>query len=871
MFRSMEIFLHIAKTTGWILLTSLCALVAVGCVAESSGDTVDTYSRPDIRIVPDVENGPKADTLPTDVGGDSIPDNMSPCAPDDSDCDGVLDEDDNCPALANPDQMNTDLDGQGDVCDDDDDNDGVVDVEDAFPTDPDEWSDVDGDGIGDNADVETCDGIDNDGDGIADNGLEQQEFYADMDGDGFGASSNTNCASLHAAGEKTSGVYVIAPEGPGGPLLSVYCDMTSDGGGWTRIFYHDVAGGYFGSKEEAALANPGTPTGNRYSILSHLEMFRSTDGSFEFRIDWPDTDIAGRNIWRQTSNPTLSSVAGYEAVHIDYTNQYWGGLELSNNPSTYIDGSVNHYNWFYSIGSNVPWGTPSGIPAYGPSSPRVALWVRPDTGAAGTSTFACAPPPGYSANDGDCDDNRSTTYPGAPELCNALDDDCDGVVDPECPYGDVNVTAGPQPLQFYPRDVATNQCTMKVSGETLGAATEVQIAVVHDGEVVSSSSAAGSTFTLEVSAEAGLFQYDLVVSWDNGTGWWKPATTFTNILCGDVYLIEGQSNAVASDYHGEKIGDLEKNTFVRSYGSSVNNSNVTKNTSFHLANGQAAYGSAAVGQWGLRLANRIKDAQSLPILVINGAVGGTAVSQHQRNNANPSDTSTIYGRLLWRAQAAQVQASVRGIFWHQGESDGGMAYDTYLSLWTAMYEGWLQDYPNLEAVYTFQVRSGCGSPTWNRNVHRDLPKLLDKVVGHMSTTGVDGHDGCHFYHAAYAEWGERMARLVNRDLYGTSYDTNIEAPDPVGATWTDTKTLQIDFGETGNGLNLQPGAEAYFSLSDGSKVNQATVSGTSVFLSLSKESNAKTVSFVEPKGDVPWLVNDLGIGSFAWYDLAITP
>ena len=34
----------------------------------------------------------------------------------------------------------------------DSDNDGVVDRKDAFPNDPDEWNDEDGDGVGDNAD-----------------------------------------------------------------------------------------------------------------------------------------------------------------------------------------------------------------------------------------------------------------------------------------------------------------------------------------------------------------------------------------------------------------------------------------------------------------------------------------------------------------------------------------------------------------------------------------------------------------------------------------------------------------------------------------------------------------------------------------------
>jgi hypothetical protein len=40
-----------------------------------------------------------------------------------------------------------------------------------------------------------------------------------------------------------------------------------------------------------------------------------------------------------------------------------------------------------------------------------------------------APPRGYAPLPGDCDDFRETTYPGAPELCNQRDDDCDGEID----------------------------------------------------------------------------------------------------------------------------------------------------------------------------------------------------------------------------------------------------------------------------------------------------------------------------------------------------------------------------------------------------------------------------------------------------------
>ncbi|MEM7279979.1 MAG: thrombospondin type 3 repeat-containing protein, partial [Pseudomonadota bacterium] len=73
----------------------------------------------------------------------------------DSDSDGISDSSDNCPNNANADQLDTDGDGQGNVCDSDDDGDGVSDSNDAFPLDGSESADSDGDGIGDNADTDS--------------------------------------------------------------------------------------------------------------------------------------------------------------------------------------------------------------------------------------------------------------------------------------------------------------------------------------------------------------------------------------------------------------------------------------------------------------------------------------------------------------------------------------------------------------------------------------------------------------------------------------------------------------------------------------------------------------------------------------------
>ncbi len=132
---------------------------------------------------------------------DGIGDNADP----DDDNDGIFDAvPDNCPLIANPNQLDTDNDGLGNVCDDDDDGDGVLDVNDLFPLDPTEWSDRDGDGTGDNADDDNNNnGIkddvdpDDDSDGILDfndptTGKDDNCHWVknfdqlDTDGDGIG-------------------------------------------------------------------------------------------------------------------------------------------------------------------------------------------------------------------------------------------------------------------------------------------------------------------------------------------------------------------------------------------------------------------------------------------------------------------------------------------------------------------------------------------------------------------------------------------------------------------------------------------------------------------------------------------------------------
>jgi len=90
-----------------------------------------------------------------------------------------------------------------------------------------------------------------------------------------------------------------------------------------------------------------------------------------------------------------------------------------------------------------------------------AFWVDADGDGYGgpTSDLACALRPGLVEEQGDCDDSNADVHPGAEELCNGIDDDCDGALDEDGGtawyldadgdgYGDAAVVNGRWKIKF---------------------------------------------------------------------------------------------------------------------------------------------------------------------------------------------------------------------------------------------------------------------------------------------------------------------------------------------------------------------------------------------------------------------------------------
>ncbi len=338
--------------------------------------------------------------------------------------------------------------------------------------------------------------------------------------------------------------------------------------------------------------------------------------------------------------------------------------------------------------------------------------------------------------------------------------------------------------------------------------------------------------------------------------------TATNLVCGDAYLIQGQSNALATDTSEEALAFASD--WIRSYGCTAGHPEGARWKGW----GNAVWRDRAaerlqLGYWGMELAKRLVESRRLPICILNGAVGGTRIDQHQRNPVNPEDVSTIYGRLLWRVRQARLAHGIRGVLWHQGENDqgadgptGGFGWETYQQYFVEMAAAWKEDYPNLQRLYVFQIwPMACsmgvnGSDNMLREVQRTLPALFSNMSV-MSTLGVKPPGGCHYPLAGWAELGRCIQPLIERDIYGQAFSGSIAPPNLVRAAYVGDRQDQLAL-EFDQPVVWNDSLASEFLL-DGVRggVAGGCASGNSLRLALAAPSNAQRITYLDSRSWSP--------------------
>ena len=286
---------------------------------------------------------------------------------------------------------------------------------------------------------EVCDGVDNDCDGGVDlNAVDPSTWYADADDDGFG-----DLASPIVACDQPSGAVVDATDCDD-TLDTVHpnavevcnsvddnCDGDIDGDATDApTWYADVDGdGYGGSTATVACVAPqGHLSSSDDCDDSSAAVFPGADEL----CDGLDNDCNGDIDGGATDTPTWYADADADAFGdpTSATVQCNAPVGSVGNGNDCDDASASNYPGAAEVCDEVDNNCNQLID----DDPVDATPFYPDDDGDGVGTdlpsvLACSAPTGFGLGIDDCDDTRDFIYPGATELCDSYDNDCNGGAD----------------------------------------------------------------------------------------------------------------------------------------------------------------------------------------------------------------------------------------------------------------------------------------------------------------------------------------------------------------------------------------------------------------------------------------------------------
>jgi len=394
-----------------------------------------------------------------------------------------------------------------------------------------------------------------------------------------------------------------------------------------------------------------------------------------------------------------------------------------------------------------------------------------------------------------------------------------------------------------------------------------------------------ASFSFNISITAELAKYDVKVYAETNQGS-SLIREVDDIVCGDVFVVQGQSNAAAIMYNGSS--DSYQSDYIRVYaGGAVSSSGLLNNDQWYYGQGDGNENSSGnTGQWGLVVGKMLVDQLNIPIAIFNGAHGGQPIEFFQRPNDYTSSTNSNYGRLYYRLNKTGLKSYVRGVLWSQGESNAGSG-----ALSTSQYKGyfenlisyWQEDFSNIEQYYIFQTRyCGCGTTLSGRLAVKEAQRLLaveNSNVSIMPTTAMTLHsDNCHFsFSNGYEKFGTRIVKPLMHDIYGVSYQEEINAPMITGVTLSGSTQLEIATDATSLMTNTSDQAMLLskitndFALTNANNVSITgfEIAGSSIVLTLNGDpgSEARILFYGQYKDLEDNITNTSGIElvSFGYY------
>ncbi len=194
----------------------------------------------------------------------------------------------------------------------------------------------------------------------------------------------SSCSGCHGGAVEAEISVTLEPEQiEAGGTVSLVVTVGGEGTNAAGISIFGPEGGVF-------TVGAGEPLDVLDRYVTHTSPKQATNGEVQFHVDW--------------QAPATPGLGTFEIAVLAANGDGRASGDRSSGQYAYI--------------------------AYG-CEPKTVYWDFDGDGIGREDSplYTCDDPEGYAPEFGDCDDRSADVYPGAPELCNEADDDCDGEID----------------------------------------------------------------------------------------------------------------------------------------------------------------------------------------------------------------------------------------------------------------------------------------------------------------------------------------------------------------------------------------------------------------------------------------------------------